>query len=312
MACISAAEQSFPGDIDGTSYLNAAQNVFSQQVSRWTLDSTACGGGLRSLISSSNPNQTAYTAKDSFSVGAFFQLAARLAIQTQNSTYIQWAQTAYTWATTNGLVNEGVWTVYTSTNTSTNCSVNSINATQYSAASAAFLYGSSLMYNATYSQTWVTRTQGFLSTLNTTFFQSSGTNLLTEPTCQIPNTCSPMQQAYLALTARWLAGAGNTAPFITAVTQQLLLKSGIGMAAGCTQAGVCTVEGMRGLGQELTALDSVLALLVVNAVGVLPPTTGGSASPSSTPKSAADGRRDGLRGGIVIALLVAWLLAVVV
>jgi mannan endo-1,6-alpha-mannosidase len=306
---MSAAELSFPGDIGGTSYLAAAQNVFSQQVSRWTNDSSVCGGGLRSLIQPSN--QTAYTAKDAFSVGAFFQLAARLAIKTQNLTYTQWAQTAYSWAVSNGLVIEGTWSVYTSTNTSTNCSVNSIYSTQYSAASAAFLYGCSLMYNGTYSQAWVARTQGFLSMLNITFFQSSGANQITELSCRRPNICSPMQQVYLALTARWLASASNTAPFITAATQQLLLESGKSMAASCTQAGVCTVDGKQGLGQELTALDSVLAMLLGRGPGGSTPTTSGTGRPSSTQKSAADGRGDGWKGAIVMALLVAWSLVMV-
>ena len=86
----------------------------------------------------------------------------------------------------------------------------------------------------------------------------------------------------------------------------------MGIAAGCTQAGVCTVDGMQGLGQDLTALDSVLALLVGRPAGALTPTTSGSGNPSSTPKkSAAGGRGDGWKGGIVMALLVAWSLVVV-
>ena len=85
----------------------------------------------------------------------------------------------------------------------------------------------------------------------------------------------------------------------------------MGIAAGCTQTGICTVKGMRGLGQELTALDSVLALLVGSPAGVPTPTTGGGASQSSKPKSAACRQGDRWRGGIVMALLVAWVLVVI-
>lgn len=300
---MSAAENGFPGDVAGTPYITAAENIFSQQVALWSSSSFACGGGLRELIQDNN--QSLYSLKDTLSTGLFFQLAARLAIQTHNNTYTNWAQSAWNWATSIGLVNTNIWTVYNTLNAADNCSLSTLDQTQWSAASATFLYGSSLMFNLTISQFWVNAVQGFLKTVNTTFFQQAGTNMLSEPTCNAG--CSSMQQAYLALTARWVAATGNTAPFATAGIQSLLQGSANGIAGNCNAQGACTKGGLTGLSQALTALDSVDALLLGRPASTgsgSSPTTSASASPSPT-KSAAGTVEVGCWWWVVMAFVVA-------
>jgi mannan endo-1,6-alpha-mannosidase len=126
--------------LPGGRWLDMAKSVFDQQVIRW--DNYTCAGGLHSKIDS---NASGFTYKDSFSTGTFFQLAARLALRTQNSTYTQWAIKAYDWATAAGLVNEQAWTVFDGTDSSTNCS--SVTPKQWSVNAGAFVYGSAVMYN---------------------------------------------------------------------------------------------------------------------------------------------------------------------
>jgi len=283
---MSAAENSFPGDVAGTPYITVADNVFNQQVQRWKSDMITCGGGLREVIQPFN--QSLYSLKDSVDVGLFFQLAARLAVNTYNSTYASWAQTAWTWATSVGLVNTATWAVYKSVSAPTNCSSSSIDRTQLSAASATFLYGSSLMYNFTNSQSWVNAVQGLLMTLNATFFQQYGPNTLVESAC-VGGGCNDMEVMFAALTAQWVARTGNTAPFTTAAIQALLLDNAVNVASACSTQGVCSLDGQMGLSQSFAALNSIDFLLLGRAA-TLPggAASSGTGAPTPSPtKSAA-------------------------
>jgi len=283
---MSAAENSFPGDVAGTSYITVADNVFNQQVQRWKSDMITCGGGLREVIQPLN--QSLYSLKDTLDVGLFFQLAARLAANTYNSTYASWAQIAWTWVTSVGLVNTATWAVYKSISAPTNCSSSSIDRTQLSAASATFLYGSSLMYNFTNSQSWVNAVQGLLTTLNATFFQQFGPNTLVESAC-VGGGCTNMEVMFAALTVQWVARTGNTAPFTTAAIQALLLDNAVNVASLCTAQGVCAINGQQGLSQSLAALNSI-DFLLLGMAAALPSGTassGGSAPTPSPTKSAA-------------------------
>jgi mannan endo-1,6-alpha-mannosidase len=137
LTALSAAEANFPATAS-VGYLGLAKGVFDQQVARW--DNSTCAGGLRAEL-------TPGTDKDTASIGTFFQLAARLAHETKNSTYTQWATRAYDWASSVGLLNSQTYSVYEETNTRTNCSAESLQQTQWSANAGTFLYGSALMFN---------------------------------------------------------------------------------------------------------------------------------------------------------------------
>jgi mannan endo-1,6-alpha-mannosidase len=113
--------------------------VFEEQVLRW--DNQTCGGGVRwQIFSFSN----GYNYKNSLTNGQFFQLAARLARYTGNSTYADWATKSYEWAETVGLIG-GDGSVFDGADVTLNCT--SLNQIQWSAAAGVYLHGSAVMYN---------------------------------------------------------------------------------------------------------------------------------------------------------------------
>lgn len=111
LAALTAAEIGLPDpQTDGVSWAGLAVNVFREQVARWETDS--CPNGLRGRISkpSANADDSAafqYHAKTGFANGGFFLLAARLARFTGNATYAQWAEKAFDWAQSSGVVTSG-------------------------------------------------------------------------------------------------------------------------------------------------------------------------------------------------------------
>lgn len=107
-------------------------------------------------------------------------------------------------------------------------------------------------------QTWATRTQNFLTSINGTFFNNG---IIVEPSCA-SSSCTTSQRAYKALLIRWLAGTAISAPFTTAPIMGLLSTTAKAVVSGCDSSGVCSVSGETGLGEQMTALDAVLALLV--------------------------------------------------
>lgn len=105
-----AAELRFPDPpSDQPQWLALAQAVFNRQAARWDTDN--CGGGLRWQF---NPLNNGWTSKNTISNGCFFQLAARLARYTKNSTYADWAEKTYDWMWTSQLINEETYEVYDS------------------------------------------------------------------------------------------------------------------------------------------------------------------------------------------------------
>jgi mannan endo-1,6-alpha-mannosidase len=115
LAAMSAAEANLPTQ-GNVSWIGLAEAVFNDQAARW--DTTTCNGGLRWQIFAFN---NGYTYKNSGSNGFFFQLAARLARYTGNTTYSDWASKAYDWTTSVGLIDED-YNVYDGADTTTNCS----------------------------------------------------------------------------------------------------------------------------------------------------------------------------------------------
>lgn len=134
------AEYGFPESKDGFSWLSLAQGVFNTQKEEW--DDTTCGGGLRWQM---QPYQSGYTMKNSISNGGFFQIAARLALYTQNDTYAEWAQKTWDWSVSSPLVNNKTWNVADSTDINNDCSTQGNN--QWSYNYGAYLTGAAYMYN---------------------------------------------------------------------------------------------------------------------------------------------------------------------
>ena len=137
---MTAAELNFPAPPTGQpSWLALAQAVFNLVSGRW--DTSSCGGGLRWQIYSFNAG---YDYKNTIATGGFFQLAARLARYTGNSTYADWAEKTWDWMQAMPLLTS-TYQVWDGVSVSNNCS----NADQiyWTYNVGTLLSGASFMYN---------------------------------------------------------------------------------------------------------------------------------------------------------------------
>jgi mannan endo-1,6-alpha-mannosidase len=140
MTAMTAAETKFPDPpADEPQWLALAQAVFNTQATRW--DTTTCGGGLRWQIFTFN---TGYTYKNAISNGCMFNLAARLAMYTGNTTYSDWAEKIYDWVSAVGLIDSD-YKVYDGSEDTLNCT--SIDHNQWTYNAGIYLLGAANMYN---------------------------------------------------------------------------------------------------------------------------------------------------------------------
>lgn len=289
LAAMTAAENSFPNppaasDVD--SWAQLAQNVFDIQVARW--DTENCDGGLRWQIFTFN---NGYNYKNSLSNGNFMQLAARLAMFTGNSTYTDWAEKASKWSLDTGLIDEESFNAYDGTSIQQNCG--DIVQYQWTATAGTYLAAHALAAASTTANGYARKLldsaiEVFASTPN-----AEKANILTEVACANSNNCNADQQAYRAILARALAVAKELdQEKVTAVLQ----ASAQGAAASCSGGSNGTscgsdwssgkFDGSTGLGQDLSALEIMLANIPRNATQT---TNGTSSSASGEPSGSASG-----------------------
>lgn len=116
MAAMSAVENKLPDLPNGKpSWLALAQAVFNTQKSRW--DTATCGGGLKWQIFVFNRG---YDYKNTISNGCFFNIAARLYKYLGNQTYYDWAEKAWEWELSVGLMSAD-YHFFDGTTDKTNC-----------------------------------------------------------------------------------------------------------------------------------------------------------------------------------------------
>ncbi|KAL6720346.1 hydrolase 76 protein [Lecanora helva] len=267
LATMTAAELHFPlpSTAQNTTWLDLAKNVFDLQASRW--DSEHCGGGLRWQIFTFNRG---YDFKNAITTGVFFQLAARLAQLTGNQTYSDWAGRSYDWLNSSGLLTSD-FKVYDGTFVQTKCSDTSKLQWTYNAAD--LVYGSAVMYNITNgSSQWKDRVQGLLSALSV-FTKKQ--NIIQEVACEPQGTCNYDQFSYKGIAAQWLGSTMQVAPFTSDTITPILQASAKGAAASCsggdnkTSCGsdwtVAKHNQKTGFGQELSALNVIVANLAANS-----------------------------------------------
>ncbi len=140
MAAMTAAETKFQDPPTGTpGWVAMAQAVFNLMVGRW--DPTSCGGGLRWQIFTWNQG---YTYKNSIANGCFFNIGARLARYTGNTTYADWAEKIWDWETGIGLIGSN-YDVYDGSSDLQNCS--EIDHLQFSYNHGIHLFGAAMIYN---------------------------------------------------------------------------------------------------------------------------------------------------------------------
>ena len=270
---MSAVERQFPSPPPNSSqWLPLAEAVFNDLSSRWDLSS--CAGGLKWQIFSFNKG---YDYKNTPANGGLFQLAARLARYTGNSTYLDWAEKSWSWMSAVGLFDER-FNVFDGTDDTINCT--QVDHTTWTYNTGMLLSGASVLANYTNSPTWQSRTTSLLSAAATNFFSPypNATHVMYEATCERTTTCNNDQFSFKAYLARWMAASTQMMPDIQPAVLDLLRASAQGAAASCsggTDNQTCGTkwyvggwDGSSGVGQQLSALEVVQGLLVD---GVAPP-----------------------------------------
>ncbi|KAI4852378.1 mannan endo-1,6-alpha-mannosidase [Aureobasidium sp. EXF-8845] len=162
LAAMSAAEVHYPNPPDAEpQWLALAQAVFNTQAAVW--DKATCGGGLKWQKFTFN---NGYNYKNTISNGLFFNLAARLAAYTQNETYLHWANTAWDWTATVGLMTKD-YMFFDGTDDRMNCS--DLNHIQWSYNAGVYLLRAATMWNITGTHDWHERAQGIFDSMSVFF-----------------------------------------------------------------------------------------------------------------------------------------------
>ncbi|KAI1614379.1 mannan endo-1,6-alpha-mannosidase [Exophiala viscosa] len=285
-SAMDAVEANFPeaGD-DDPSWLSLAQAVFNFQRSLW--DTAYCGGGFRWQVYSFNAG---YNLKNSISNGGNFQLSARLAYVTGNSTYGDWAEEVYDWMESSPLLemdnSTGIFYIWDNTDTDNNCS--DVQNYVWSYNYGTMLMGAAYMYNYTNgSSVWLDRVETILNSTFTLFFPSTyGGNIMFEVECEAAKNCDQDQKSFKAYLARWLAVTGLLVPSTMDSIKTKLSASATGAAGQCdvsdAECGLqwytTTWDGTNGVGQQMAALSVVGANLIDSSMTPLTKVTGATSS----------------------------------
>lgn len=271
LTAMTAAERSFPlPPTAKVTYLSLAKNVFNDMTGpRW--NTSTCNGGLQWQF---NPKNAGFNYKSSIANGAFFQLAARLARYTGNSTYSDWAEKTYDWMAGVGLINSTNYNVYDGADDTGNCT--GIVRDQWSYNVATMLLATAVMANlssSTSSSIWAPRALGILTNALTHFSTPfpNATAILYEQDCEEASTCNTDQLSFKAYLSRWMVAASQMQPALKPQIMTTITASARGAALSCSGNGtnVCGTkwyvggwDGTRGLGQQMAAMETIQGLLV--------------------------------------------------
>ena len=268
LTAMSAAEYNFkvPAGTAPDIYYQLCKNTFNDMVGRW--NTTQCNGGLKWQI---YPENNGFDYKSSIANGGFFQLAARLARYTGNITYVEWADKVYTWMTDIGYINSISFAVFDGAGDEANCT--QIDPSQWSYNAATLIHGSAVMWNVSRSEKWKTRTVGHVQAAAQTFFSpySNATSIMYEHNCEATK-CDTDQLSFKAYLSRWMAKSTLMLADISSAVGPLLTASANAAAEACAggpdsrQCGtkwyVGGWDGTLGVGQQMSALETIQSLLV--------------------------------------------------
>ncbi|KAL2844478.1 glycoside hydrolase [Aspergillus pseudodeflectus] len=282
-AAMTAAEVGFPEDDDGFSWLSLAQGVFNSQTRRW--DNETCGGGFRWQH---YPYQGAgYTLKNAISNGGFFQLAARLARYTDNSTYAEWAQRTWDWSVSTPLVNNKTWNVADSTSNNDGCTTQGN--TQWSYNYGAYITGAAYMYNYTGEAQWKRAVDGLLDRIFEQFYPQryGGGNVISD-ICEPVELCNFNEILFKGIVSAWLTTVATIVPDTYDRIFPKLQTSAQAAALSCSGAGnsSCSVrwyprEWDKTIGMEQEIIATLMLSSVLVSEKSAPPltsTTGGNST----------------------------------
>jgi mannan endo-1,6-alpha-mannosidase len=290
MAVMTAAEYKFPDPpADQPQWLALAQAVFNTQAARW--DNQTCNGGLRWQIFNWN---NGFDYKNSISQACFFNIAARLALYTGNSSYADWAVKTWDWMVYAQLMDENYYIFDGSHIVGSNCT--SIVPYQFSYNPAAFLLGAAAMYAWSDQQNltsdrdmWQERVDGVLNGTDVFFFSDNGSDpVMFEVACEGVGLCDTDQQSFKAYLSRWMAATTKWAPWTYDRIKSVLSSSAVAAATQCvggSNGRMCGLkwannsgawDGTTGVGQQMAAMEVVLANMIQQADTPVTNSTGGT------------------------------------
>ncbi|EEQ86176.1 mannan endo-1,6-alpha-mannosidase, variant 2 [Blastomyces dermatitidis ER-3] len=281
LAAMAAAERNFPSPPpDQPDWLALVQGTFNSQAARWNTET--CGGGLKWQI---YPFNSGYNYKNTISNGCFFNIGARLATYTGNKSYAVWAEKAWDWIESVGLVTDN-YQFLDGADDEQNCTKPDPIRWTYNA--GVNMLGTAHMYKFTNgSDKWRTRLQGILDALD--IFLRPETSILFESACEPYNTCKTDQLSFKAYLVRWMAATTQVAPFTAKRIMPILAASAAGAAKACAEGAgpdlttACSLkwdvgkfEGVTGVGQQLAALEVVQSNMVRSVPPPVSASTGGT------------------------------------
>lgn len=292
MAVLSAAEYNFPNPpTSRPQWLALAQNVFNSQAARW--NTAQCGGGLRWQIFQWN---NGYLYKNSISQACFFNMASRLALYTGNHTYATWANRIWDWMVDVEFLHDDSYYIYDGAPVESNCT--KVVPYQWTYNAGAFLHGAAAMYNYTAGTDpaaevlWRSRVDGLLTGLRV-FFSGADYDIMTEVACEGVHLCDDDEQSFKAYLARWMAATTKWAPWTYSTIKPLLEASAAAAAVQCTGGGngrMCGLmwannggkwDGTTGVGQQMAAMEVVLATMIQKLDAPVTNSTGGTSTGNS-------------------------------
>ncbi|KAI1823612.1 glycoside hydrolase family 76 protein [Xylaria intraflava] len=268
---LEAAERNFPQPDDSVpSWLQVAENIWNTMVLRW--DETTCGGGLHWQIYASNPNGLDY--KNSVANGGFFQMSARLARATENETYLQWAEKVWDWSQNIGFIDEN-FIVLDGASSIKECK--NVNPLSFSYVQGIYMYGAAVLFNYTNGdKTWGDRTNRLLQASRYYFGPfPNATNIMYERDCELVDRCDTDMKSFKGYLSRFMAATTQMMRSTHSDVQELLAASAVAAGKACSGGDNGTVcgekwyvggyDGSPGLGQQMTGLETVQALLAFDA-----------------------------------------------
>ncbi|KAF2005219.1 glycoside hydrolase family 76 protein [Amniculicola lignicola CBS 123094] len=279
MAAMSAAENKFPDPANGQpSWLSLAQAVFNTQAARW--NPTSCGGGLKWQIFTFN---NGYNYKNTISNGCFFNIAARLYKYTGNETYADWAEKVWEWEMDIGLMSKD-YHYFDGSDDQKNCT--EINHIQWSYNAGVHMSGAAAMWNVTQNETWKTRLTGIINGTSV-FFSTTAPNIMFEVACEQNGKCDVDQRSFKAYLARFMGYTAKIAPWTWDMIMPKLQASAQAAAKQCNAGANGTTCGLKwtndgvndgsfGVGEQMSALEVMQALLQEEVPGPVGQKTGGT------------------------------------
>ncbi|CAN9176463.1 unnamed protein product [Alternaria alternata] len=295
MTAMSAAETKLP-DVEGEmSWLSLAIAVFNTQAPRW--NTQTCGGGLNWQIFRFN---NGFDYKNTISNGAFFNIAARLAKYTGNATYVEWAERAWDWQYSVGLISPD-YHFFDGTSERQNCTEK--NHIQWTYNAGIHMSGVAALWNmsetngdAEAAGRWRERLGGIINGTDIFFNAEGAPGVMIEMACERNGLCDHDQRSFKAYLSRWMGYTMLSAPWTRDRIMPKLRTSAAAAAQQCSAGkGGCGLrwwrggvnDGEVGVGEQMSALEVMQNLLVDQVSGPVGLDTGGISE--NDPTAGSDG-----------------------